>query len=162
MNEHKKLFRSRKNRVIGGISWGLGEYFGIDPILVRIGFVLLALGHGFGILLYLILMIVIPNEPELESDDKKSDPHARAQAIKETAEALGEKAKTAFEEIKQNKKWFSHGRNFFGLILVAIGLIMFANILFPIQMRWFRWESLWPAIIIFFGIYLIFKKNSPC
>jgi phage shock protein C len=56
----KKLKRSRKNRMLAGVCGGLGEHFNIDPTLVRIGFVLLGLSSGFGIVLYIILAIIIP------------------------------------------------------------------------------------------------------
>ena len=55
--------RSRTNRRIAGVCGGLGTRFGIDPTLVRIGFVLLGLPGGApGILLYLILWVVMPEE----------------------------------------------------------------------------------------------------
>lgn len=60
----KKLYRSKTDRKIAGICGGIGQYFDIDPTLVRIGFVLLALPGGFpGILTYLVLWLVIPEEP---------------------------------------------------------------------------------------------------
>jgi phage shock protein C len=59
----KKLYRSQKNKMIAGVCGGIGEYFDIDPTLVRVGFVLLALPGGLpGILLYLILAVVVPQE----------------------------------------------------------------------------------------------------
>ena len=55
--------RSRTNRMIAGVCGGLGNYFGINPTLVRIGFVLLGLPGGApGILLYVILWVVMPEE----------------------------------------------------------------------------------------------------
>jgi phage shock protein C len=62
MDNTKKLYRSRQDRKIAGIAGGLGEYFEIDPVLIRVAFVLLALFSGSGIILYLILMLVIPDE----------------------------------------------------------------------------------------------------
>ncbi len=59
----KKLYRSRNDRKIAGVCGGLGEYFGIDPTLVRLLFVLGLIFVGGTILAYLILMIVIPEEP---------------------------------------------------------------------------------------------------
>ena len=63
--DYQQLFRSRQNRMIGGVCGGLGEYFGIDPTLVRVLFVVGALiGFAGAFLLgYLILLIVVPNEP---------------------------------------------------------------------------------------------------
>jgi phage shock protein C len=61
--EYKRLFRSRKERMIAGVCGGIGEYFGIDPTIVRLLFVLGILMGGPGLLAYLILMIVVPEEP---------------------------------------------------------------------------------------------------
>ena len=55
----KKLSRSN-NKMIGGVCAGIAEYLGLDPTIVRIGWVLLLFFAGVGILLYLILWIVMP------------------------------------------------------------------------------------------------------
>ena len=60
----KKLYRSRTERWFAGVCGGLGTYFGIDPTLVRVLFVIFALTFGSGLLIYLILWLLIPNEPE--------------------------------------------------------------------------------------------------
>lgn len=59
MEEKKKLTRSN-NKMIAGVCGGLANYFGIDPTIVRILYVLMVLFAGFGILLYAILWIVMP------------------------------------------------------------------------------------------------------
>ncbi|MBP9040565.1 MAG: PspC domain-containing protein [Anaerolineaceae bacterium] len=59
----KKLYRSRTDRKIAGVCGGLGEYFGIDPTLMRLLFVLGLIFVGGTLLAYIILMIVIPEEP---------------------------------------------------------------------------------------------------
>jgi len=58
----KKVYRSRDNRIIAGVCGGLAKHLGIDPLLVRIFFVLLIFANGIGIILYLILLILIPLE----------------------------------------------------------------------------------------------------
>jgi phage shock protein C len=60
----RRLYRSSKERVVAGISGGLGEYFALDPVWFRIGFVVLALGGGSGILIYLLMWLVIPPAPD--------------------------------------------------------------------------------------------------
>ena len=60
--QKKKLIRSRSESMIAGVCGGLGDYFGIDPTVVRLVFVLLALLGGHGVLIYLILSIVVPRE----------------------------------------------------------------------------------------------------
>ena len=59
----KKLLRSREDRWIAGVCGGLGKHFNIDPILVRIGFILAVFGYGTGLILYIILAIFIEEEP---------------------------------------------------------------------------------------------------
>jgi phage shock protein C len=61
--ELKRLYRSRGDRVIGGVCGGLAKYLTMDPTVVRLIFVLLALAGGPGLLIYLIMLIVVPEEP---------------------------------------------------------------------------------------------------
>jgi phage shock protein C len=69
-NQNKKLYRSRENRMLGGVCGGLGEYFDIDPTLVRVLFVFGAfLGiPGALVLIYLVMLILVPQETEMVSD----------------------------------------------------------------------------------------------
>lgn len=62
--EPKKLYRSNSQRMISGVCGGLGEYLGIDATLIRLAFVLGAIfGVGSFAIVYLIMMIVVPEEP---------------------------------------------------------------------------------------------------
>ncbi|MDO9390286.1 MAG: PspC domain-containing protein [bacterium] len=61
----KKLYRSRDNRMAGGVCAGLAKYFELDPTLVRLGMaVLMVLGGG--ILIYIIAWVIVPEEPTLQ------------------------------------------------------------------------------------------------
>ena len=59
----KRLYRSRTNRQIAGVCGGIAEYFKIDPTLVRILWVILALSGGSGVLAYVVAWLIIPEEP---------------------------------------------------------------------------------------------------
>ena len=73
--EYRKLYRSRSERMIAGVCGGLGEYFGIDPTLVRLLFVVASLfGGPMGPLAYLIFMIVVPNEAEEQPSMPEENP----------------------------------------------------------------------------------------
>lgn len=60
MSEVRQLRRSRSNRNLAGVCAGIAEYFGWDPTLVRVAWVLLTLLGGSGFLLYLIFWVVMP------------------------------------------------------------------------------------------------------
>lgn len=69
-NQYQKLYRSRENRMLGGVCGGVGEYFDIDPTLVRVLFVFGAfLGiPGALLLIYLVMLILVPQKPELVAE----------------------------------------------------------------------------------------------
>ncbi len=63
MEPAKRLYRSRTDRMIGGVCAGIARYFNIDPTLVRLLFVIGLLAVGGTFWAYIIMMIVIPEEP---------------------------------------------------------------------------------------------------
>ncbi len=60
----RRLYRSNTDRVVAGIAGGLGDYFAIDPVWFRIAFVVLTIGGGAGVLIYLIMWVVVPPAPD--------------------------------------------------------------------------------------------------
>ncbi len=62
----EKLVRTNGNRMIGGVCGGLARYFKIDPVLVRLAFVLLTIYGGAGPLIYLLLLILMPLDTDLQ------------------------------------------------------------------------------------------------
>jgi phage shock protein PspC (stress-responsive transcriptional regulator) len=61
----KRMYRSEKNRVIAGVCGGIAEYFKIDPLLVRVGWVVVTIltGAAPGLLAYLVAAVVLPVQP---------------------------------------------------------------------------------------------------
>ena len=69
----KKLYKSRKNKMIGGVCGGLAEYFNWDPTIVRIVAALLCLLRGAGFIVYLIACIVMPyDDADFSEDDTEN------------------------------------------------------------------------------------------
>src|SRR3712207_551985 len=60
----RRFLRSRTDRMLAGVAGGLGRYFGVDPVLVRIALVVLTFFGGAGALLYLAVVLLVPNEGE--------------------------------------------------------------------------------------------------
>lgn len=71
----RRLVRSRTDKVIAGVAGGLGEYLGVDPVLIRIALVaLVLLGFGTGVLLYVIMWLVVPEEGDADVHAKRDRP----------------------------------------------------------------------------------------
>jgi phage shock protein PspC (stress-responsive transcriptional regulator) len=64
MAQTRKLYRSRTDRKLAGVCGGLAQYLNADPTLIRVLFVVLALLGGPGLVIYLVLWIIVPEEPQ--------------------------------------------------------------------------------------------------
>jgi len=63
MAQPRKLYRSKTDRKLAGVCGGLAQYFNVDATLIRVLFVVLAVLGGSGLVLYLALWIIVPNQP---------------------------------------------------------------------------------------------------
>lgn len=143
----KKLYRSRKDKMIGGVAGGLAEYFDIDPTLVRIIFVVSLFIGGSGILAYIILWIVVPEEPFVFQQ-----PDSSSSANQEQQNSTGSQNDYhAAEKMNREKH-----RNFAGGILIVLGVLFLANNVVP----HFCFGDFWPIIIIVIGIGILLKSNN--
>ncbi len=126
----RQLNKSRTDRVIDGVCGGIAEYFGVDPTLVRVGAVLLALAGGIGILVYIVAMIVMPLGPHAQS-----------------AGDLGEKTP------KNNSAGLVGG-----VVLVGLGLVFFLRNIGVFAWHSFFWffsGFLFPLMLILVGVVLL-------
>ncbi len=64
INSKKRLYRSRTDRRVAGVCGGIADYLAVDPTLVRIIWAIFALAGGPGIVLYIIMAAIIPEEPQ--------------------------------------------------------------------------------------------------
>lgn len=64
MAQIKRLYRSGKEKVLGGVCGGVAEYFNIDPIIIRLLWILSIFLWGLGIIFYIIAWIIIPKNPK--------------------------------------------------------------------------------------------------
>ncbi len=62
----KRLYKSKKNKMLAGVCGGIAEYFNLDPTLIRLGWIVFSALGGSGILAYIIAAIVIPQNPYIE------------------------------------------------------------------------------------------------
>lgn len=152
MNDTKKLYRSREDRMVFGLCGGLGEYFEVDPVLVRIIFVFVTFAGGAGILAYLIMSFIVPLAPGGENITFKNEAKDFAKKMQNEAHELKNEIKT------ERRKRHSGFGMFLGLVLIVVGVGWFLNRLGPFYGWYFR--GLWPLIVILFGVYLVLRRRK--
>jgi len=89
----KKLYRSKKDKMIAGVCGGIAEYFDVDSTLVRLLTVIFVLLGGAGVVVYIIAWIIIPQKPEQVSDDQFDKREESKEKIKKGAEEVVEEVK---------------------------------------------------------------------
>ncbi len=130
-----KLQRSKSNRVFAGVCGGVGEYFNIDPTIVRIVWVLLGLpSFGTAFVVYLICSFIIPEDDGFIYSDDYND---------------------------RNEKLRNNAPLFIGLGLIVWGGFLLARIIFP----WFTLKLVnlwrfWPVLLILLGIYVLINQRD--
>lgn len=156
-----KLYRSRSNRVFGGVASGLSEYLNIDPILVRIIFVISTAFNGIGLLAYIIMWIVVPEEPLVATNFNSSaqSPPQDDSTKEESKDSSSENRETGnpnfdFQQQFNQKKTSSNGRLIGGSILIGIGLLLLSKSFFP----FFDFVDLFPLILVGVGAGLIINS----
>lgn len=129
----QSLKRSRRNKVIGGVCGGLGDYLDVDPVIIRVAVAIVALSTLYGALAYIVAMIVIPKEeagPFVDPND-----------------------------ITEKRKYASNNRYLPGMILIVIGVIMMAA-QFGFLLNWSMFFAISLITIGLFLIYRYFWKNK--
>lgn len=135
----ERLYRSRTKKVIGGVAGGLGEYLNIDPVLIRVLFVIITLINGLGLLLYIILWIVVQEEPYKDYTFEMGPEQGEQKPDSETQSA------------QQPQKSEGRGAIITGVVLIALGFIFLADNWFPS----FHFRDIFPLAILGVGIWLV-------
>ena len=127
MTEHatyRELRRSRSDRMIAGVCGGLGRYFDVNPVFYRIGFVVLTLLGGAGILIYGASLLVIPNEGERDSIAADVLHHHRQRPLALLGLALVAAAGVA---LLSHMSFQIHSGTFWAFVLVGGALILWSQ-----------------------------------
>ena len=140
----KRLYRSRTHRVIGGVAGGIGEYLDIDPVLVRILFILALFAGGVGFLAYIIAWIIIPEQPRdstmtMPPDTQQPNMPPQPQQPSKPEEAP------------------RRGSIVGGLALLVLGLLFLGQNFLPD----FNFGDWWPLILVAIGVGLLYKALRP-
>jgi len=126
----RRLYKSRRYKIIDGVCGGIAEYFEIDPTIVRVLWIIITVMGGFGFFLYIAGMILMPVDPEFANGKVPQPP-------------------------ENGKK---DTRRFWGILLILIGaLVLISNLGWFAAFHWWHisWGIVFPAFLILFGIWFI-------
>lgn len=148
--ETHQLTRNLSDRMVAGVCSGLAEYLAVDVTLVRLFFVLLALGDGIGGLLYIILWVIMPAEYQDQSPQFDGSRVAKvAEEMAHTGEGV---SRTVFHPDSRTKLLI-------GLVLVILGVFyLLENLNIP-GLAWLDVDILWPVLLIVGGIIFLVRRG---
>src|SRR6266851_719226 len=157
-------FRRGSDRIVGGVCSGLGEGLHVDVIWVRLAFVVLAFVQGIGLLIYIVLWVVMPEPAGSKTAATSGWDSVSADLRRAWTEVRGlfggpmavspPGATPADATPGQSAGAGTHNQSLvLGLALVLIGLVILAN-----NVGLVRWDVIWPAVLIAFGIVLLARN----
>lgn len=148
----KRLYRSKRDALLGGVCGGIAEYLGVDPTLVRAVFAVLAVVSGIGILIYFLLWLLVPPEGE--------PPLGSREAVRAGAEEVADRAKEWGEEVRaavaRRDGGFAVG---VAAILIFLGVLLLLRNLGFGWAWWVRFDILGPAVLIIIGLALLWRPT---
>jgi phage shock protein C len=149
----RRLARDGRNAVIGGVAAGFAEYLDVDPVLVRLGFVLLAFVNGLGVLFYLVCWLVMPRRDAVAPPTTPADAGGAFDEARAAGERLAAQVRAAAPDT-------AGAQLAVGSLLVIVGGLLLGH-----NLDWFRWphwlrfETLWPLLLVALGLGLIAKSR---
>lgn len=143
----KKLYRSTKEKMVAGVCGGLSEYFDIDPAIVRVIFVVSLFAGGAGVIAYIILWLIVPEEPYVLASTKSD----AAEEPSGTQESTSERAFSHQDYEKQIIEKKRKRSTFAGIVLVLAGLLFLMDNFVPRL----DFEDFFPLLLIALGAWLL-------
>ena len=152
----RRLTRDTKNAVLGGVAAGLADYFGVDPVLVRLVLIALAFLNGFGLAAYIVGWLIIPRADMIgAAGGRAGSGPTPADRVVEKVREVGERVA---EEVRGIPSGGGQGRIVAGAALIVLGLLFLLDTLswwhWP---QWARLANLWPLILIAVGASIILE-----
>jgi len=151
VEQPKRLYRSRYDSVIGGVSGGLAQYFNVDTLIIRVVFVILALFAAGGVLLYIILWIAIPIDPDYSYHQFE---HTKSSHKMEKENPTPEEENDLKKPFPEYEKKKHDGNLIAGIILITLGAMFLISRFIPR----IDFGDLWPVLLIVAGVLIM--KNS--
>lgn len=153
MEQEKRLYRSRTDTVIAGVSGGLGRYFDIDPLLFRVLFVVLTFLAAGGLIIYIIFWIAMPEEPY--------DFYRRNSNFNQQTTMENENSDQSSKRDYQNKPYYHKPKNDGGLVVGIILIVLGGMFLIDRLIPRISFGDMWPVLLIMVGIIIIVSQAKP-
>jgi phage shock protein C len=151
----RKLYRSQSNRMIAGVCGGLGDYLSLDPVFIRLFFVLLTLGQGAGVLIYLILWFVLPSQDVVDAGGTTGE------HIQQGATEFADRAREMGQEFRESAMASNpQARYWVGGVLVLVGLVYLLRNLNIVWLQWLNFSVLWPILLVLGGVLLLVRGTQ--
>lgn len=150
----KKLYRSSRDRMLGGVAGGLAEYFEIDSTLIRILFVIIVFIGGTGILAYILLWIVVPEAPYNYYQSRNGAGAPAEQEPKESAVPPGVADVENYLKVQEEKR--KKRIVFGGAVLIIIGMLFLADNFIP----HFDASDMLPLLLVAVGIGILINATK--
>ena len=150
---YKKLYRSVTDKMLGGVCGGLAEYFAIDPVIVRLIFVLAVIFGGSGILAYIILWIIIPQKPYIITPFNTNPPSGDSPSTNEEKKSETSNPDMNYGNINKTQ---SNRSIYAGAFLILLGGIFLLDNFVP----HFHFGDFWPLILIGLGFAIILNARN--
>ena len=145
----EKVYRSEREKMIGGVCGGLADYFNIDVTLVRLIVLVATFAGGVGFLAYLVAWVIIP-----------LDPADRAVRTEHYPGDIGDTVQDRVSDVDVAPKEFVKHENhenrskIAGIILVTLGVFFLLERMLP---YWFDMSKMWPLLLIIIGFAIIWR-----
>ncbi len=157
----KRLGRSRSDRLIAGVCGGLGEYFDVDPVWLRLFFVLLLFAWGIGFWAYLILWLIVPEQGQRTASPADTM-QANVQEMADRAREIGHSVQRGLPDSWQRSSREGEDAGpatapfILGIVLVLVGVFLIFNQLD--LFAWLRWDVLFALLLVFGGGVLLLSQ----
>jgi len=156
----RRLTRDTKNAVLGGVAAGFADYFGVDPVLVRLVFILLTFLNGFGLVAYAVGWVIMPRREEVADAAGQAEQGRGPAPAGRIVEKVRQAGERVAEELQRLPAGAGRGRVVAGTILIVLGLLFLLD-----RLSWWHWpqwarlSNLWPVILIAIGVSLILEAG---
>jgi phage shock protein PspC (stress-responsive transcriptional regulator) len=146
------FYRNKSKGMVAGVCAGLAEYFGVDPAVLRVIFVLWALSGGSGVMAYIVLWIILPDKATVGGPHQESVRQNVAE-IGAEARGLGRDLQGVFGGKASADTGSNRRLMFLGGLIALMGLVFLVDNLH--LFGWFQLEQLWPVVLILAGAVLL-------